>query len=105
MKLNLVERFTLLQLLPVQGDFSTLKIMRKLREDLSTTEGEIKEFGIQQVEDRVTWNPEQGSGEVEIPIGEIATMIVEKLLKDLDDTKKLADQHFTLYEKFVVEGD
>ena len=103
MKLNLTERFTLLGLLPAQGDFSTLKIMRKFREDLSTTEDEIKAFGIVQIGDQVKWNPKFAENEVEILIGEMAMSIIEKLLKDLDDTKKLANQHFTLYEKFIVQ--
>jgi hypothetical protein len=43
-KLNMMERFHLLNLLPMQGDYITLKIMRKLRESLAPDEKEIEEY-------------------------------------------------------------
>lgn len=45
-KLTLSERFAILGILPVEDNFATLKIMRKLREQLSLTEVEIKEYGV-----------------------------------------------------------
>lgn len=42
MKLIVFERINLLSILPVQGDFTSLKIIRKLREDLSCDEQENK---------------------------------------------------------------
>jgi len=42
MKLSVFERLNCLSILPVEGSFFTLKIMRKLREDLSFSEEENK---------------------------------------------------------------
>ncbi|KKN11795.1 hypothetical protein LCGC14_1023000, partial [marine sediment metagenome] len=36
-----------------------------------------------------------------IEIGEIATGIIVETLKTLNETDKLRDEHFTLYEKFI----
>ena len=44
-KLTMGERFVLLNNLPQQGDLVTFKILRKLRETLSPSEAEIKEYG------------------------------------------------------------
>lgn len=44
-RLNMAERFILLNALPIQGDLVTFKILRKLRETLSPSEAEIKEYG------------------------------------------------------------
>jgi len=44
-KLTMAERFVLLNNLPLQGDLVTFKILRKLRETLSPSEAEIKEYG------------------------------------------------------------
>lgn len=42
--LNMAERFVLLNNLPLQGDLVTFKILRKLRETLSPSEKEIKDY-------------------------------------------------------------
>ena len=44
-KLTMGERFVLLNNLPKEGDLVTFKILRKLRETLSPSEAEIKEYG------------------------------------------------------------
>ena len=44
-KLNIGERFGLLGMLPQQGDFVTLKIIRKLRETLAPSDGEAEKYG------------------------------------------------------------
>ena len=58
MKLGVLERITLLQILPVQGDFLTLRIIHELRQVLSFTEGEIAEFGLEvdPEKQQVRWN-------------------------------------------------
>lgn len=48
-QLTLSDRFAILAILPAEGNFATLKVMRKLREQLSLTETEIKEYGVIQV--------------------------------------------------------
>ena len=44
-QLTMGERFVLLNNLPIQGDLVTFKILRKLRETLSPSEKEIKDYG------------------------------------------------------------
>lgn len=104
MKLSVAERFVLLGVLPAEGNFVTLKIVRQLREALSFDEDEAKVLGLKQDGERVTWNPDVEQ-EKEIPIGEKATDIVVAAIKKLDDEKKLTDQHYTLYEKFMAKAD
>ena len=45
MKLNILERLTLVGILPPLGSNATLKILRKLRETLSLSEEELREVG------------------------------------------------------------
>ena len=51
MKTNLTinDRFTILGILPATGNFATLKVVRNLREQLSLTEKEIKEYNVAQI--------------------------------------------------------
>lgn len=122
MLLTVFERLILLNVLPKEGDFTTLKIVRQLREDLSWTEEEhaalqfhtkCRDCGHRmELTDQAC--PECGGGQdgqihwitkaaqdAEIPIGEKATDIIVATLKALDEQKSLRDEHFTLYERFV----
>lgn len=100
MKLNVIERLTLLQILPQEGNFLTLKVLRDLTSILAMTEKEFKEFDIKQVDEQVTWNL-KGNEEKEVEIGEKATDLIVEALKELDKNKKLEQRHFSLYQKFV----
>lgn len=100
MKLNLIERLQLLQILPKEGDFVTLKIVRQLLEVVSVGEEDFKEFDIKQDGDKLNWNS-KGNEERELVIGEKATDIVVETLKKINSEKKLTNQMFSLYEKFI----
>lgn len=101
MKLKVFDRMILLNILPKEGDFTTLKIVRKMREDLSFSEVEHKALGFQFLKDgRVKWKVE-ASVEKEINFGEKATDIIVDTFKKLNDDKKLGDEHIDLYEQFV----
>lgn len=117
MKLGVEERITLSGILPREGNFLTLKIIRKLREALSFSEQEHRKYdfkteGTTYINDdgnKVTvpagtlhWNPkvEQDS---EIEIGPQGTKVIVEILQKLDKDGKLSDRHFSLYEKFIGE--
>jgi hypothetical protein len=100
MELNINERVNLLDILPQQGDFTTLKIVRELRESLSFNEEEHKKHNFRQKEGMIYWNNDTGETK-DIPIGEKANDIIKDVLKNLNENKKLRNEHFTLYEKFV----
>ena len=98
MELSVLERIMLLDILPQQGDFSTLKIVRKLRESLSFSEEEYKKFGFTQEEGTLHW---QNNEAKDIKIGEKANDIIVESLKKLSNDKKLKQDQITLYERFV----
>jgi len=102
MKLNVLERLNLLNLLPQKEEISVLKIIRDLKNSLALTEEEYKEFGVKVENGMTTWN-RNGIEEVEIPIGEIATKICANALKEANKQKLLTEQHISLYDKFVKE--
>ena len=102
MELGVFDRLILLNILPKEGDFLTLKIVRQMREDLSFTEAEHKALQFVQEEGNVRWKKEADKPKT-IGFGVKATEIIVDVLKDLDKSKKLKDEHFGLYEKFVIE--
>ena len=109
-KLNLYERVVCMSLLPKEGSFVTLKIIRDLQMELAPSEEEAKIAGL---EDLPTGGVKAENWflvvEKEIVFGDIAKGLIVDALKKLDEEEKLTNDHFTLYEKFIIipekEGD
>jgi hypothetical protein len=99
MILSVADRITLLGVLPEQGDFITLKIVRELREGLSFSEDELRNLSIIQEGNQVRWEAASDPMK-DVQIGEKASCVIVDSLKKLNDQKKLTQQHFGLYETF-----
>lgn len=56
MELNVLERFGLLGILPKEGSFLNLKLVRLVREELSFTEAENKALQFRTVNQMILWN-------------------------------------------------
>ena len=105
MILSVIERVLLGGLMAgYKGSFTNLKLVREGREALSFNEEELAELMFVQGTGTLTWNPEPAIKyqAVEIPLGENVTGIIKGILEDLNTKSELTDQHFSLYEKFVV---
>lgn len=100
-ELTLSDRFAILGILPAEGSFVTLKIIRKLREQLSLTEAEIKDYNVIQKDGQITW--EKGDKTTEMEFGEFAENMIKEQLKKMNEANKLEDKHFSIYEMFVEE--
>jgi len=101
MKLNVLERLTLMQLLETaRANFVTWKIVKTVIERLALNEKEYKKFEIREEDGQVAWNDE-GSKEKEIEIGEVVDNLIIKELRRLDGAEGLEKRHVSLYEKFA----
>lgn len=100
MKLTVLERILLSQILPQEGSFTNLKLLRVIREEISFSEKENKALNFKQTENQTTWNPEY-KDEKEIKTGEVVNALVKKALLRLDEEEKLTESHVSLYEKFM----
>lgn len=108
MKLNVHDRLILLTILPREGNFINLKIIRQVREALSFNETEIKDLNLREQEvngQHVTAWDEKAIPEKDILFGEVVTQIIVKELKRLDETNKLTMDHVPLYEKFFAQKE
>lgn len=107
MKLTVLERLRLFEVIPKEGDFATLKTIRTLREAIALSEADTKEFAFKSTPTesgtQYTWN-DKGRAEREIEISAAAIVVVADALKKMNADKKLTEDFFTLYEKFVGEG-
>ena len=105
MRLSVQERFALLDLLPQQGDYMTLKIVRQLREELSFSEEEHEALKFSPVaEGRVTWESSADPLK-EFAFGRTQERVIKDVLEKVDKAKNLKMDHFSVYEKFFPEEE
>jgi hypothetical protein len=100
MELTVKERLVLMGMLPKESNFTTLKIMRKLREELSFSEEEHAIIQFKQDGPQLSWNF-QANVTKDVPIGDMMMELIKSDLKKLDKDGKLTEDHFSLFEKFV----
>jgi len=103
MKLGVFDRLILLNILPKEGDFTTIKQVREMREDLSFTDEELELLKFKQNEDGTMQWKNNVVGERDINFKPTANSMIVDTLKKLSDDKKLTEQHYELYNKFVGE--
>jgi len=102
MELTVKERLTLQTLLPKESNFITLKLVRRLREELSFDDEENKKLQFKVDGDRLTWD---FNNEVvkDVVMGDTVTNMVVAELKKKDEQSKLTEDLFSLYEKFITQ--
>ena len=101
MKLNVMERLMLINVLPSESNFVNLKIINDLRQAIGFTEAEHKEFDMKTLPDnQVSWDLTK-SIDKEYDIGPKATSIIVEALEKMDQRKQLTPNHLSLYEKFI----
>ncbi|MBC8438986.1 MAG: hypothetical protein H8D87_04805 [Deltaproteobacteria bacterium] len=102
MKLSVLERVLLSNILPVKGSFMNLKLLRVAREDLSFSDKENKLLNLRQEKNQVLWNEPKPPLVKNIEFGEVATEMIKKALIDLDKKEDLSADLLTIYEKFIT---
>ena len=102
MLLSIRDRFTILNILPAEGDFSTIKIAHELRQNLAPSESEVKDYKIKIEAGQVLWDDikERKRGSFNIEIGAKAHTIIQEQFEKLNEAKKLREGHLSTYEKF-----
>ena len=107
MILSVHDRLMILSLLPKEGNFTNLKLIRKAREALSFDEAEHLALNVREVEEgaerRMIWD--NAVPDKDISLGEVVTQIIVKELKTLDEKGKLTADHMNIYEKFIEKLD
>ena len=113
MKLKIRERIELFKLLPTQGNFGTLKTVRKLREKLEFTEAEVAKYGIevQEIQNPITgqafintrWNPEFAGVDTEVDILPLEVAFLAGLMQKLAAQEKLPDSLLDVAMELVPE--
>lgn len=101
-KLTIHERVCLLQLLPSEGNFLTLRMIQDLKRKVEFDAAELEHIEFNQLADKATWNPTKDTLlEREFLPSEVD--IIAKALRKLDKEEKLNNNFLTLYTTFVKD--
>jgi len=103
MELTIAERLVLLNIIPVEGNYVTAKILQRLRLAVGFTEEEVEKWNMVVSEEKVEWKDE--AEPTNIPIGKVARAEIVKALEKVDEAGKVNAQHFTLFEKFGFDEE
>jgi hypothetical protein len=101
-KLTVLERLLALTLLPKEGSYTDLKLVREARENLSFTEEEHKMLNFREENGSTMWDNVVEAKDVKL--GLISERKIQDALKKMDDEGKLTEHFMSLYEKFI-EGE
>ena len=109
MKLSISERYVLLDILPKEGSFVTLKQVKAIRDALAFTDDEVDKFELKETnlpggQTTIRWNVAKEEA-VEIPISEKGKKLAFDALTALDLAGKLTSREYSLYELFVETGE
>ena len=102
MELSVLNRLLLLNVLPKEGNITTLRIVQKLREDLSFSEEEHKKLNFTQKGDSLTWDSVANVVK-DVSFGPKAHQLVVEALEALNKEKKLTADFLPLYDLFVKD--
>ena len=103
MELTVLERLLLLNMLPAEGDLTTIRIVHNLRQELSFSEEEHAKLQFAQDGGNVQWQEGAIPNKVFDFAPKAAGLIAESLSK-LDKEKKVKPEHLGLFDKFKIGG-
>lgn len=100
-QLSVLDRLLVLNALPAEDNIVTLRLIRKVKEQLGFTDDELKELEFKTVENKTTWKNTVEAKEFDL--SEKTIEMIADALKALSDKKKLTDAHLDLYDKVVQD--
>ena len=99
MKLSVLDRIALLDLLPATGDYTTIRVSHDLRALLSFSEEEHATLKFKQTDGGgMIW---ENDFEREFEFGPKATALIVEALEKASKEKKLNADHLRVYEMFM----
>lgn len=101
MKLSVIERILLLNLMPAEGNILEMRTKRDIGFKVGLNAEELVKYQVKDEGGNVTWNPDVEQ-DTEIELGEAEKGFIKEQLVKKSGEGKLTDGHISLYDKFVM---
>lgn len=111
MKLGIADRFSIMEILPKQGNFITLSIVQDIIKKITITQDDLKKYNIRTIpapDGMVSyrWDDAEGKIETEIEFTDTEKQIIVDSLRKMDNEKKISLNMIGTYKKFMnIETD
>jgi hypothetical protein len=102
MKLSILERLVLGNILPQKGNYTTMIAVKEIRDKIAITLEEIKKYEIVSDEQQTRWSKEGEHYEIDVEFGKTLSVIIKEALQEKNKTNELTQEMISLYEKFVT---
>ena len=104
MKLNVIERLRLLEIMPEESTYEGIKDIHMTNLLLNLTGDEADAIDAVHKEGIITWNADKAMGLiVDIPMGEWMTNTIRVVLREKSHEGDLNAAEITLFEKFIMD--
>lgn len=100
-QLNLSERILIPSILKKESTFDIITINNDIENKVKITQTELKNFAIKVVKQIVTWNNKGQNSLITVEFTELELNEIKSCLMDLNNEKKITNNHISLYKKFV----
>ena len=100
--MNVGERLLTISVLPKNGNFITMKVVKGIIKKLTLSNEDMISYDIV-VKDNgdVSWN-EKGFVPKEVEIDSVELALIQKSLRELDESGGLSQETLPIYEKFLI---
>ena len=100
-EMTIPERLYTMGILPQEGSFLTLRVIRELTSKVGFSADEIDTYELKEIDGRVEWNPNiKTTKDIEFLDSELD--IIKLSLIKLDKEEKLDQNTAVIYEKFML---
>jgi len=97
--MNVGDRLITMSILPKEGSFVTLKVIRSLMSRLGVTSQEIADYEIVEQDGQVRWNLE-GTKPLDFEFDSVELELIRNQLMKMDRENRLNIEVVPIYEKF-----
>lgn len=106
MEFGIGDRLALLSMVPTQGTLTSLRLVRKFREELGFSEEDHEKLNLRVEGKAYRWDdaPAEEFGTKEIGVGKVLRDLILETFTALDSTGKLQLFQVDLYERFILEN-
>ena len=99
-KLRFLDRILLLNLLPTEGNFKTIIIIKDINAKIAITQEEIKKYKLTVVGTQISWDNKVGSQTFDVSLTELERNEITLALEKADKDAKLTADHIELCKMF-----
>lgn len=104
MELNVPERVSLLKILPREGNYLTMKMVKNITGKVILSEEEAEKYEFRQEGSQILWNDLGKTERKEINLDENEISVIKQAVIKLENEQKITMDLVCLHERFILNA-